>query len=92
MTSQFDEYTELQLGDIVGDTNRMVIAMTKKNDRIPGNYYATWLAICVKEDEIHPYVVWNIIARPKGFVADQGNYASTLQQAIDYYYKRGGKP
>lgn len=91
MTIQFDENTELQLGALVGDTNRMVIAMTKKNDRIPGSYYATWLAICAKEDELHPYVVWNIIARPNGFVADQGDYATTLQQAVDYYHKRGGK-
>lgn len=91
MTNQLNLINELHLGDIVGDTNRLVIAMTKKNDRIPGDSYASWLAICLKDDELHPYVVWDIIARPQGFVAQHGDYATTLQQAIDYYQKRGGK-
>lgn len=91
MSNQLNLENQLHLGDIVGDTKRMVIACTKKADREPGESFAWWVAICVKEDEHHPYVVWNVVARPEGFYASDGDYAHTLQQAIDYYHKRGGQ-
>lgn len=92
MNNELNLDNNLMIGDIVGDTKRMVIACTKKSDRVPGDCYATWIAICMKEEELHPYVVWDVIARPEGWFAQSGNYCFTLQQAIDYYYKRGGKP
>jgi hypothetical protein len=91
MNNNLNTFNELHLGDIVGSTSRMVIACTKKTERVPGDCFATWVAICVKEEELHPYVVWDIIARPEGFHAENGNYAQTLQHAVDYYKKRGGQ-
>ena len=91
MTNQLNLDNQLQLGDIVGDTNRMVIALTKKTDRVPGDSYATWVAICVKEGEYHPYVVWDVIARPEGFYAQSGDYTFALSEALSYYHNRGGK-
>ena len=91
MTNQLNLDNQLHLGDIVGSTNRMVIALTKKADRIPGDTYATWVAICVKDGEYHPYVVWTVIARPEGFAAEHGDYCFTLEEAVTMYKKRGGQ-
>jgi hypothetical protein len=91
MTNELNLLNEPRIGDIVGTTNRMVIATTKKSERIPGECYAVWVAICHKEDEYHPYVVWDVIARPEGFAAEHGDYCSTIQQAMNAYIKRGGK-
>lgn len=91
MTNNINEYNELMLGDLVGDTKRMVIACTKIANRVPGDSYAYWVAICAKDGEYHPYVVWDVIARPEGWYAQNGNYAFTLSQALNYYHERGGK-
>jgi len=91
MINELNLLNELRIGDIVGDTNRMVIASTKKVERIPGDCYATWVAICHKEGELHPYVIWDVIARPEGWFAQTGDYCSTLEQAIAKYKKRGGE-
>ena len=90
MDNELNLDNELRIGDIVGTTNRMVIACTKRSERIPGDTYATWVAICCKEGEYHPYVVWNIIARPEGFVAENGDYCFTIEDAIVIYKKRQG--
>ena len=82
---------ELHIGDIVGSTNRMVIASTKIANRIPGDSYAHWITICCGENELHPYVVWSVIARPQGFEASNGDYCTTLQKAVTIYKKRGGE-
>ncbi len=82
---------ELRIGDIVGTTNRMVIVSTKIADRIPGDSYARWITVCHKQAELHPYVVWDVIARPEGFSANNGDYCSTLEQALTIYKKRGGE-
>lgn len=86
-----NEYNTLMLGDIVGDTKRMVIACTKKAERILGDSYAYWVAICAKDGELHPYVVWNIVARPEGWLAEYGDYAFTLEEALKRYRERGGE-
>lgn len=91
MTNELNLNNELRIGDIVGATNRMVIACTKKADRVPGDTYATWITICHKENELHPYVIWTVIARPEGFAAENGDYCSTLAQAVSDYKKRGGE-
>lgn len=82
---------QLQIGDLVGDTNRMVIVSTKLADRVPGDSYARWITICHKEGEYHPYVVWDIYARPNGFAAGSGDYCFTIEDALTIYRKRGGK-
>ena len=91
MTNELNLLNELRIGDIVGTTNRIVIASTKKAERIPEDSYAYWITICHKEGELHPYVVWNVIARPDGFSAVEGDYCSTLEQALIQYKKRGGE-
>ena len=90
-TNTLNEYNELRIGDIVGDTKRTVIACTKRGERIVGDSYATWVAICHKEGEYHPYVVWTVIARPNGWLAEGGDYRSTLEEAVEAYKGRGGE-
>ncbi len=91
MDNELNLDNELHIGDIVGTTNRMVIVSSKIADRIPGDSYASWIAICYKEAELHPYVVWNVIARPEGFTAENGSYCSTLEHAIEVFKNRGGE-
>jgi hypothetical protein len=91
MTNDIMLFNQLHLGDIIGDTNRMVIAATKIIDYTPGDVFATWVAICAKEEQHHPYVVWDVIARPEGWFCQSGQYAYTLKQALDYYHERGGQ-
>lgn len=91
MTNELNLNNQLMLGDFVGDTKRMVITYTKIAERDPGESYARWVAICVKEGEYHPYVVWDVIARPEGWYCQNGDYAFTLSEALNYYHERGGK-
>jgi hypothetical protein len=91
MTNELNLLNELRIGDTVGATNRIVITSTKKADRIPDDSYAHWITICYGENELHPYVVWSVVARPQGFEASNGDYCTTLQQAVTIYKKRGGK-
>lgn len=86
-----NEDTELRTGHIIGDTQRMVILCHKLLDRVPGDTYAAWIAIAHKPEEYHPYVVWNVIARPTGFHAESGTYCATIKEAIAYYESRGGR-
>ena len=91
-TNTLNEYNELRIGDKVGSSaERMVIACTKQNDRIVGDLYATWTAICVEEGAFHPYVVWNVVARPEGWYAESGDYCKTLDEALEVYRSRGGE-
>jgi len=90
MNNELNLNNQLMLGDIVGDTKRMVIACTKLADRYPGESYARWIAICVKDGEYHPYVVWDVIARPEGWSAQSGDYTFTIQEEVVQYKKRGG--
>jgi len=83
--------TQLHVGDIVGDTGRMVLAYSKKYDRIPGDTYDTWVAICYQSGVLHPYVVWNIISTPRGLIAETGNYCLNIEQAITAYNRRVNK-
>ena len=89
--NQLNLLNQLHIGDIVGDTNRIVIACTKKADRVPDDSYAYWVAICLKAEAHHPYVVWNVIARPEGFSSVEGDYYFTLEEALVQYKNRGGK-
>ena len=91
MTNELNLLNELMIGDTVGDTNRLVIACTKKAERIPQDSYAHWITICFKAQEYHPYVVWSVIARPDGFSSAHGDYYFTLEEALIQYKKRGGK-
>jgi|694.fasta_scaffold05564_2 hypothetical protein len=91
MTNELNLLNELHIGDTVGTTKRTVIALTKKADRIVDDSYAHWITICHQDGQLHPYVVWSVVARPDGFSACNGDYCSTLQEAVTIYKKRGGE-
>lgn len=82
---------ELEIGFVMaGDAK--VIQRCKQFDRVIDDCFATWIAICnLPNNSLHPYVVWNIIARPEGFVAQSGDYCKTLGDAVEIYEKRGGE-
>jgi len=86
-----NEYDELRIGDVIGDTNRVVIASTKIQSRTPGDSYATFVAICHKEHDYHPYVVWIVTATSEGFKCSSGEYFANREYALRSYDRRGGK-
>jgi len=86
-----DEDQDLRIGTVVGPTQRIVILSHKIYDRVPGDCYATWIVIAHKPSELHPYVVWNVTARPDGFHPESGTYCSTIKEALKAYELRGGK-
>jgi hypothetical protein len=90
-TNTLNEYNELRIGEKVGSPDRMVIAYTKRNERVVGEVYASWVAVCVDETAFHPYVVWTVVARPEGWYAESGDYCETLDKALEAYKKRGGE-
>ena len=68
-----------------------VVVCTKVRDAVPNDSYAVWIAVCVRDGEnFHDYAVWNVIDRPEGFVAEQGDYRHTLTEAIGCYENRRG--
>lgn len=84
-------FAELSVGTKISGT-ATVVACTKVRDREIGEVYASWIAVCVKSvNDYHPYVVWNIAARPEGWSAGQGDYAFTLKEALEFYERRGGR-
>lgn len=91
MSAELNVLNKLCVGDVVGTTNRTVVACTQITERIPGDSFATWVAICHKEGQYHPYVVWTVVARPEGFHAEGGDYCLTINEATIAYTKRGGK-
>ena len=81
---------KVTVGTVI-NTTATVIKCEKKFDRVVGDCFATWLAICYDNaNPIHPYVVWNVIARPEGFIAERGDYRKTLTEAVEAYEARGG--
>jgi hypothetical protein len=81
---------ELTVGTII-NASAVVVMCEKKFDRVVGDCYATWLAICNDlANPLHPYVVWTVVARPEGFVAGNGDYRKTLTEAVEAYEARGG--
>lgn len=82
--------SELEVG-IRLPNGATVVACSKMGDRVPGETYAWWVAICVREPEnFHRYVVWNVVARSEGFMAEQGDYLHSLVEAIGVFQNRGG--
>ncbi len=81
---------EVTTGTIINQT-AVVLLCKKKHDRVVGDCFATWLAVCFDvNNQFHPYVVWNVVARPEGFHAQTGDYRKTLTEAIEAYEARGG--
>jgi hypothetical protein len=84
-----NEDRELAIGDTVA--YRTVIAETKRYDRVVGDRYASWVAICHNGNEYHKYAVWTVVARPEGWHAEQGDYCHTFTEAVKKYMERGGE-
>ena len=51
MIDTLNEDKELRIGDVVGHTKRIVIALTKIRARVQNDSYATWIAIGTLEAE-----------------------------------------
>lgn len=80
---------EFKAGEFINE--RIAIAVTKTGERTQG-LYASWVAVFVNfAIEGMPFVVWNVLATENGFVAQNGDYCSTLDEALGRYRKRGGK-
>lgn len=81
-------HEKLRVGMTISTTGRMVIAHHQIIERVPKETFATWVALCVNEDEYHPYVVWNVIARPEGFIAETGDYFFDIEEAAQRFAQR----
>ena len=88
-TIQSQEYAVLQVGTVLPN-GRTVLECTRRSERVEGNSYASWVAVCHKDGEYHPYAVWTVVALPKGWHSEQGDYSFTLEEALVDYHQRGG--
>jgi hypothetical protein len=77
---------ELHRGDLVGTTGGIVLECEKQRERVVGDTYASWKALCfLPQNNFTPFVVWTVIARPNGFVAESGEYRRNLPEALHAY-------
>lgn len=81
-------YAQLEVGESVADGLATVVKCEQLSNRVPNDTYASWVALCVRKHDLHPYVVWTIIARPNGFIAEQGDYCRTFEEGLSAYSKR----
>ena len=82
---------ELEIGTILHNC-AVVIACTKKTDRVVGDTLASWITICMKDaNDRDPYAVWAVVAGEKDFSASTGDYSNNIIDAVDDYTRRGGK-
>ena len=82
---------ELEIGTILHN-GAVVIACTKKTDRVVGDTLASWITICMKDaNDRDPYAVWAVVAGEKDFSASTGDYSNNIIDAVDDYTRRGGK-
>ena len=80
-------YSELEVGDVL-DNGAVVLACEKRGNRVPGDTYAWWTAVCRWDGSYHPFVIWTVIAREKGYMAEAGSYFSTEAEAMLAYEAR----
>lgn len=82
---------ELKIGTILHN-GAVVIACTKKTDRVVGDTLASWITICMKDaNDRDPYAVWAVVAGEKDFSASTGDYSNNIIDAVSDYTRRGGK-
>jgi hypothetical protein len=82
---------ELKIGTILHN-GAVVIACTKKTNRVVGDTLASWITICMKDaNDRDPYAVWAVVAGEKDFSASTGDYSNNIIDAVDDYTRRGGK-
>ena len=84
-------FAELTLGEVIAP-EITVLALTKKNDRVIDDSFASWITVCyTPNNALHKFTVWTVVARPTGWERYNGDYCETLTQAITHYSGRGGK-
>ena len=88
LTYQYNP-NDLRVGEIIGDTHRMVFLSSLLRPEGDGTY-PVWIAICNDPEQYHPYVVWNVVGRPEGWYASSGDYFHDIKDAMECYIKRGG--
>lgn len=91
MTNEYKLTSPLSLGQVIGDTKRVVIACAKVADAEPGESYERWITICFTDKDPHPYVVWDVVAKPNGWSTFNGRYYLTLDAALGEYNQKGGR-
>ena len=86
------QFKDLEVGDSIGnpDEPREVLAIYRKRERVVGDSYAWWVAICWRKDAFHQFVVWDVFGRPEGFSAANGDYCYTLEKAQRLFESRCG--
>jgi hypothetical protein len=78
---------ELEAGDTLNN-GAVVIACEKRGNRVPGDSYAWWTAVCEWAESHHPFVIWTVIARENGYLAEAGSYFMTKEEALLAYEAR----
>jgi hypothetical protein len=84
----------LEAGDYIN--NGAIVLECRQTGHKRNGLYASWIAVCMWE-RVYPnhksveYVVWDVIARPEGFVAERGDYYSSIIPAVDCFVGRGGR-
>ena len=95
MTTAIDMSNQtLEVGDYL--LNGAIVLDCTMNALKGNGLYASWVAVCLWQQQVgnhvrNEYVVWNVIARPEGFVAERGDYYSSIIPAVDCYSGRGGR-
>jgi len=88
-TIESQEYAVLQVGTVLPN-GRTVMECSRKSERVEGDSYASWVAVCYRDDAYHPYAVWTVVASPIGWHSEQGDYSFTYEEALVDYKQRGG--
>ena len=81
---------DLELG-MVFENGRTLMAFTQIAEKVEGDTHARWVGLCFTRLSYYPYVVWDIISKPEGWVCANGEYANNLKEAQEIYYDRGGE-
>lgn len=89
MTTTYTMGDTLQVGSQLMN-GAIVVACTQIAKYEPGEVFAVWVAVCVRSRQFHPFVVWNVIATPEGFVAQSGDYYHHVIEAVGRFQDRGG--
>jgi hypothetical protein len=66
----------------------IILRFQKIMERVKGENYATWVVMAQRDHELHPFVVWNLIARPEGWVYESGDYYADHLEAEAKYESR----
>ena len=65
-----------------------IVRFRKMRERVKGDTYASWVVLAEREHDLHPFVVWNLIAGKSGFMYEGGDYYAERVEAEARYEKR----